>query len=217
MNWLYSLKAISSPLLKSIGNIRRKSYLLKKRARNKNLIPTIFANNCIGGIMYHDLKLRFMSPTINIWIPDKDFFEFLSDPLYYSTHAPIEIFEEGISYPIGRIQKDDAYVTLYFVHYDTFEDAKNKWLERGQRIDLSNTYVVMEHAISPSDAFLNQFKSFSYNKRLLTYMPDTTDPEIVHCDIFANNYKGGTMIKYPHLYSKARNLDVFDYVSFLNN
>jgi uncharacterized protein (DUF1919 family) len=45
-----------------------RSFKLKaERSRLTNKEVTIFSSNCIGGVIYHDLGLRFMSPTINLF------------------------------------------------------------------------------------------------------------------------------------------------------
>lgn len=44
---------------------------------------TIFSSNCIGGIIYHSLNKKFLSPTINLYIQPSDYVEMLSHPKKY--------------------------------------------------------------------------------------------------------------------------------------
>lgn len=44
------------------------------RSRLHNQEFTLITNTCIGGIIFHDLHLRFCSPTINCGIRDHDEF-----------------------------------------------------------------------------------------------------------------------------------------------
>lgn len=47
--------------------LKLKDYVMR-RLRLENSDITILSNNCIGGIIYHKLGLRFKSPTINLLI-----------------------------------------------------------------------------------------------------------------------------------------------------
>lgn len=55
-------------LNKRVAWIRR--FFRKRKVKNQNV--TIIASNCIGGMVYHDLGLKFNSPFINLWITPKD-------------------------------------------------------------------------------------------------------------------------------------------------
>ena len=48
-------------------------------------IPTIFSCNCTGGVMYHDLGEKFLSPTVNMYMPCEDFIKFCENYEYYLT------------------------------------------------------------------------------------------------------------------------------------
>ena len=45
------------------------NFILK--TENKNF--TIIARDCVGGILYHQLGERFLSPTINLFFTPEDF------------------------------------------------------------------------------------------------------------------------------------------------
>ena len=49
-------------------------YFLRKRLKNHDF--TLLAPTCIAGVMYHELGMPFLSPTINLWMYDKDFVKF---------------------------------------------------------------------------------------------------------------------------------------------
>ena len=59
--------------------------LYKKRKRKKldNLNFSIIASNCVGTIIYHDLNLPFLSPTINLTIEMNDFVRFAENLKWY--------------------------------------------------------------------------------------------------------------------------------------
>lgn len=39
-----------------------------QREKLRNFSPTIISNNCCAGFIYHDLGLKFNSPTINLTV-----------------------------------------------------------------------------------------------------------------------------------------------------
>ena len=45
--------------------------------------PTVFASNCNGGVMTHDLGLQFKSPTVNLFIRPKEYVKFLGNLRHY--------------------------------------------------------------------------------------------------------------------------------------
>lgn len=59
---------------------RRINQQLSLRKRLKNNEFSIISNDCTGGVIYHDLGLRFTSPTINLFFePYEDYLYFLSN------------------------------------------------------------------------------------------------------------------------------------------
>lgn len=115
-------------------------YLKYKCTFLRNSSFTIISNNCLGGFLYHDYNMRFYSPTINLFIHAYDYNRFL---YYIANKLPIidliDITKEGDECPQGLLNGD---VRISFVHYHSFEEAKKKWLERVQRIDYNNLFVI---------------------------------------------------------------------------
>lgn len=48
---------------------------MRRQLINKDI--TFLTPNCIGGILFHDLGLRFMSPTVNLMMSQTDFLQFV--------------------------------------------------------------------------------------------------------------------------------------------
>ena len=44
---------------------------------------TLFSNNCLGGVFYHDAGRQFTSPTVNLAFDGEDFIKFLENPFKY--------------------------------------------------------------------------------------------------------------------------------------
>ena len=53
----------------------------KKRLANRNF--TILCNNCVGGVILHELGERFNSPTVNLFFGAEDYIKFLEKLDYY--------------------------------------------------------------------------------------------------------------------------------------
>ena len=132
-----------------IIRVARKTYrlitnaYLKRKLKNKNF--TILAPTCIGGVIYHHLGLKFLSPTVNLWMTEDDLYKFVMDLEYYISQE-VEFFAQDIKldYPIGIIRgKDESEdVLIQFNHHKSFVDAKAIWDVRKQRINWSNLYVI---------------------------------------------------------------------------
>ena len=110
---------------------------------------TIISNNCSGAALYHDLGMRFDSPTILLQILPSEYPKFCKNLKEYMameveeyTDFSKEHAEEMFHllggnrpyFPVGMLGD----IAILFQHYDTFQKAKSKWDERKQRIDYSH-------------------------------------------------------------------------------
>ena len=99
---------------------------------------TIFSNNCLGGVFYHDAGREFLSPLINTAMDGEDFLRFLERPQHYLAQEMRFISWPGYDYPIARL--DD--IEIRFVHYATPEEAEKKFRERAQRILWDKVFII---------------------------------------------------------------------------
>lgn len=108
---------------------------LRRRLKNNNF--TILANSCIAGVMYHELGLQFLSPTINLWMHDEDFYKFIN---HLKEYIAMDLrFVQGIAdYPTAYLGD----ILIYFNHYHTEEEAASKWHDRCKRIKYDNLYII---------------------------------------------------------------------------
>lgn len=122
---------------------------------------TIFSNNCLGGVFYHDAARQFTSPLINTAMDGKDFIRFLKNPRYY-LGKELEFFKwSGIEYPVARI--DD--IEIRFVHYSSEEECVQKWKERSERIVWNNIFVIAtNHDGMYQEECMKEFDELKYNK-----------------------------------------------------
>lgn len=186
----------------------------RRQLRNRNM--TIIANNCCAGMMYHDLGQRFDSPTINLWIPDGYFFEFLNHLEHYVHSAPEQVFLDGIQYPVGRITRGESEIIIHFIHYDSFDAARQKWLERGRRINRDNLYIVFN---TTENSYIDQFLKLKYKHKVMLTRCEEHSPvpeHVVDMPVYRHSVASGIILSYKSPCSFRRWLDDFDYVSFLN-
>lgn len=125
---------------------------------------SIFGNNCLAGVFYHDAGRQFSSPTINTGMDGEEYIRFLQRPQHYIDHPMEFITVPGYSFPIARV--DD--IEIRFVHYGTAEEAEAKWRERGRRIVWDNLYVIAtNHDGANTDEFMEQFDKLPYKNKVM--------------------------------------------------
>lgn len=122
------------------------------------MIETIISNNCTGGAVCHELGMEFKTPTILLQILPEDFPRFCKSLRYYMdcdllechNFTPYEevkltkMFGAIPQMPIGLIGD----VLVCFQHYETFDEARDKWEERKLRIDYEHMGFIF-HARGP--------------------------------------------------------------------
>ncbi|MGN1051331.1 MAG: DUF1919 domain-containing protein [Acutalibacteraceae bacterium] len=123
---------------------------------------SLISMNCIGGMLYHDLGQKFLSPTVNLFFTADDFIKFVSNlPYYLSLKIKVS---NGEDYPIGIL--DD--IKVYFMHFKNAEEAYKKWEERKKRINLNKIFVIMVEQNGFSDKNFEDFQNIKYPKFLFT-------------------------------------------------
>ena len=109
----------------------------RMRRALKNTDMTFLVPSCMGGELFHDLGLRFRSPTINLMMYQTDFVKFVTHFDEYMA-KPFEFFDHpDYNFPCARLGD----VTVHFTHYHSREEAEAKWRERALRIDPENTFI----------------------------------------------------------------------------
>lgn len=211
------LKGISTYISKKVNTKCRQRINRRLRLQLKNHEFSLFANTCNGGVISHDLGLRFNSPFVNLWLYPQDYIRFLQRIDYY-VKKELEFYPVGwggCNYPVGRL--DD--INIYFMHYPTVEDARNKWNERCKRINRENLFVLMTEKDGCTHDDMVLFDSLNIaNKVLLTHVPC---PEI-KCSFYIKGFEEqnecGILSNWvAHNLSGKRYLDQFDWVKWFNS
>lgn len=133
------IQKTADKLLNSAGVLCAWVYGAVQRKRLKNEDFSILASNCVGGIIYHRLGRQFLSPTIDLWMLQKDFLQFVLNLRWYLQQELVFVQDPDRDYPVARL----ADITLYFTHYKTEEHARHCWNRRKERINYDNLYIVM--------------------------------------------------------------------------
>lgn len=160
----------------------RKIYAFFLRINLKNRDFTIISNNCWGGRIYDKYALPYKTPTIGLWIPPSDYVKFLENMEQY-----LKIELKQINYTeshvrdllvanketgrcnleldkmiIGRLGDID----IIFLHYNSFDDAKEKWNRRKKRINKNNILVKMNDQNNCSEEDIKKFLLLDYENKL---------------------------------------------------
>lgn len=155
-------RAIKRVMYGCISKINRKKVVRKFRQRNDVKQCSIISSNCIGGILAHDLGLRFDSPTINLWFDAQSFIKYVENIEYYARCNPgYWSLDQDKGYPIGKL---DEGIEIHFQHYRTVNEAEEKWRLRSQRIDFDNLYVICTDRDGMTLELLKRFLKLPYKK-----------------------------------------------------
>lgn len=183
-----------------------------KMLKDKN--PTILSQNCYGGIFSHDYKMKFMSPTVNLYFSTHDFIEFCENIQTYINIPLIEDKTLNKKYPVGKLNE----LTIHFVHYATFEEANKKWKERCERIDLNNLYIMMSDRDGCTAEDLVKFDNLKCENKVA--FVHKLQPEI-SSSWYVKGYEEagevGNIFKWKGLFGKRLWDDCdFDFADFIN-
>lgn len=137
-----------------------KSLKARKMVINKPL--TIISQNCIGGVIYHDLGWKFLSPTINLFMNSADFVKFVNRLEHYISQEMVMRWDEF--YPIGML--DD--IEVHFMHYNTCRDAKVAWERRCSRMEWERILVLCTDRDGFTETSFEQWQQIEYPKLLFT-------------------------------------------------
>lgn len=177
---------------------------------------SIISSNCWGGFTYHALKMRFLPPFLNLYLSNKDYLKMLEKLDYYLKQDVVFEGEEwdenlGKAFPVGRISD----VKLYFNHYESFEEAKEKWVERRSRINRNNLFVEM-FTSSHEDA--ERFDRLPYKNKVV-FVPFTCDlNSAVNIGMYNNLIDGNVEAKlYENVNRLGRNqISCYNVLRLLN-
>lgn len=80
----------------------------RNRRKLLNFTPVLVCSNCTGGFIYHWLRLRFMSPFINLYISNEDFLTALENWREF-INSNVKEVKADTQYPVGQIVMGGGY------------------------------------------------------------------------------------------------------------
>lgn len=209
-------------------NLGRTLATLKRRKRLTAKDFSIISNTCIGGVISNSLGEQQRSPTVNLIIYEEHFLEFCRHLREYSVcplEKPNEQEQEQFSqmtYPVGILRGGELPdIFVFFIHYATFEQAKEKWEKRFARVNYDNLYILMDRGMDARDEILDGFHALPCEHKV--FFTHKEDP-VRWPNTFRFDYYNEKDFKVAYMYTKLRRglmeyrvLDEFDYVQWLND
>lgn len=198
-----------------IGKKRRSNINININQKLEGIDFTIFSNNCLGGVFYHDAGRQFTSPTINTAFDGEDFIKFLERPHHYFSSVMKFIKWPGHNYPIARI--DD--IEVRFVHYKSNEECEKKWHERAERIVWDNIFIVATNHDGMYQAkCLERFDKLPYkNKIMFVSNPELKYEWAVLVPQFKNRWQVRIMTNYANIKGERYYETCFDIAQWIKN
>lgn len=183
---ILELLKIPSDKVIPAGVFRQPFFDFKRYIEVKESNVSIIANNCWGGYTYNSLKLKMLSPFINLVVGADDYFRILSNLKYYMEQEPCfvkERYEPTLqrNYPVIRF--DD--VDVYFLHYTDFNDAVENWNRRKKRLNYDNLFIEM---IIDKYEDIEKFVQLPYKHKIgLTTVP-CNEKDVIYFPVVENGY-----------------------------
>lgn len=141
---------------------------VQSRLKNKDF--TILCSNCIGGVIYHRLGLQFRSPTVNLWMHQREFIQFAANLREYIDEDLIFV-ESEYDYPVAQL-KD---VKIYFNHSRSEEEARNDWNRRKARVNYDNLFLIMYDRENLTEDDFRRFAAIPCKGRVILSDRDQPD------------------------------------------
>lgn len=132
-------------LVRKIKNAKIKlDNKIEQNKNRKSLINkdfTIISNNCWGGMIYTKYGLQYRTPTVGLYILGHDFVKLCSNFDWY-INGELEFIKWEDSSFYSEIKDEKPYpvanlndIEIYFMHYKSEEEAREKWERRKKRIN----------------------------------------------------------------------------------
>lgn len=196
-----------------IQRIEWRLYKEIKRKKLKNTTPTIIASNCNGEFIYYDMRLKFLSPTINLSFDMNDYVKMLENLRWYMEQPILSYDDDRFEFPTGKL----ADIEIRFNHYNTFEEAVEKWEERKKRIKWDNLFILGIDGDNCTYETMQRFDNLPYkNKVIFTHKPYPEIKSAYYIPGFEKEDGVGVLLYFKKQFLVRRYLDDFDYISFLN-
>lgn len=127
--------------------IKIRAVFMRIGLKNRNY--SIISNNCWGGVMTRNYGLQYNFPTCGVFFFAKEYLKFLAD---LEKHINAEVMQLNVldsaykdillpKYGTGIVLGKILDAEIVFLHYASFQEAKDKWDRRKARINYDNMLV----------------------------------------------------------------------------
>ena len=149
-------------------------YLARKKLNRTDFC--IISNNCWGGFIYQKFGIKYNTPTIGLFIYEKDYVKFCANLKHYLS-LPLEFINikeskycekatkngtQTINYPIAKL--DD--IEIFFMHYKSEAEAVDKWERRKSRINYNNLLFKMSERNDCDEETVAEFCNLPHKNKI---------------------------------------------------
>lgn len=132
-------------------------------------------------MIYESYNLPKESPTVGMFFIAKDYIEFLSDLKGYVNGKLTFIKPEESrwkdmpqvsadkrfgSYPVGVLSNGKNSIEIFFLHYHSEQEAREKWERRVQRINWSKLLVKFNDQNGCTETEVNKFMEIPFKNKV---------------------------------------------------
>ena len=164
-----------------ILKFRRLGLASYRKKQLKSTDFTIISNNCWGGMIYESYNLPKESPTVGMFFMAKDYIEFLSDLKGYINGKLTFINPEESqwkdapqvsgdkrfgTYPVGVLSNGKNTIEIFFLHYHSEQEARDKWERRIKRINWDKLLVKFNDQNGFTETDVENFMKLPFKNKL---------------------------------------------------
>lgn len=212
-----SIKQIVSKLVSEYNpvlNLRRNR--MRKQLKNKEV--TFLCPNCLGGILFHDLGLKFNSPTVNLMMTQTDFLQFVLNIDAYQKGTLSFYKDKELTCPCAYLQVENyPDVKITFTHYHNEEEASLKWKERYARIKKDNMFICLQERDGITYEDIKKLASLKVKGMVVFTAHEYADiPYAVCIGKYKADGEVGNILRKNHISGKREYENYFDFVKWFN-
>ena len=183
----------------------RKSINQKNQQHLSNHEMSVIASNCNGALILHDLGEQFRSPFVNLYLEPTDFVKYLQNMTAYN-QIELGFITTDKPYPVGQLSD----ITIHFMHYHSEQEAKAKWKERLQRLNLDNLFIMMTDRDGCTEQDLQDFDQLPFKHKSYSEIKSS-----FYIKGFEKQGQVGDLFEFSG-WNGQKYYDQFDYVSWFN-
>ena len=175
-----------------INSIKKKIILYRfKRLKNKNF--SIICNNCWAGNIYQATGIKYLTPTIGLFFYMPCYIKFLENFNYY-LNVKLRFIKQSKYEIVNNIRRKEWYpiadlggIEIQFLHYNSEEDANNKWEKRKKRINKDNLLFVGSERDLCTEKLIRRYQNLPFkNKLFFTANRYDNDRSLIQIKEFEN-------------------------------